>query len=169
MRSIAIPSKAIAIHSRKLLLSIHILTTVGALGAGLVLVMLGIAGLSGADPRTIYPAAHLVSAWLVAPLAVLSLATGLLLGLLTPWGLFRHWWVTIKLAITVILTGIVLFVLVPRLSAVAQTVITSGTLPTGGRALLVIDPALGSALLALNVFLAIFKPGGRLRRNNDAH
>jgi hypothetical protein len=89
MRSITLPSRARSANGRKLLLSIHVATTVSVLGTDLVLLTLGIASLGGADPRTIYPAAHLVSAWLVAPLAVLSLGTGLLLGLLTSWGVFN--------------------------------------------------------------------------------
>ncbi len=107
---------------RKLLLTVHVVATVSVLGTDLVLLALGLSSLGGADPRTIYPAAHLVGARLVAPLAVLALGTGLLLGVLTPWGLFRYWWVTIKLAITAVLTGVVLFVLVPRLGAAADAV-----------------------------------------------
>ena len=163
MRVTAIPSKTTSLHSRKLLLSLHIISTVSVLGTELVLLTLGIASLSGADPRTIYPAAHLVSLWLAAPLALLSLGSGVLLGLLTPWGLFRFWWVTIKLVITAGLTLVVLFVIVPRLSTVAASVSASGTLPIGERLPLVIAPLLASVLLVLNVFLAIFKPGGRLR------
>ena len=69
---------------RKLLLKVHMAATVSVLGMDLVLLALGIAGMGGADPRTIYPAAYLVSARLVAPLAILSLGTGLLLAVLTP-------------------------------------------------------------------------------------
>lgn len=150
---------------RKLLLSIHVATTVSILGTALVLLTLGIANLGGADPRTIYPAASLVDTWLVAPLAALSLGTGLLLGLLTPWGVFRYWWVMIKLAVTSILTLLVLFVLIPRLGMVAALVTQSdaGPLPIGQRVLLVIAPVLASSLLLLNVGLAMFKPGRRLR------
>jgi len=170
MRSIAIPSKTVSLHSRKLLLSLHIVTTVSILGTDLVLLTLGIAGLGGADPRTIYPAAHLVSAWVVAPLALLALGTGLLLGVLTPWGLFRYWWVTIKLAITVLFVPVVLFILVPRLGTLASTVTTSasGALPIGQRVPLVLVPALASSLLVLNVLLAIFKPGGRRKARATA-
>jgi hypothetical protein len=150
---------------RKLLLTVHVVATVSVLGADLVLLLLGLSSLSGADPRTIYPAAHLVGARLVAPLAVLSLSTGLPLGILTPWGLFKYWWVTIKLAITTVLTGVVLFVLVPRLGAAADAV--SGPAPSlstsAERLPLVIAPALASTLLLLMVALAIFKPGWRLR------
>lgn len=54
----------------RLLLILHVAVAVGLLGAALVLVALGLAGLRGADPRTVYPAAHLVDAWVVTPLAV---------------------------------------------------------------------------------------------------
>jgi hypothetical protein len=70
--------------------------------------------LCSADRRTIYPIAHLVAAQLIAPLAVLALGTGVLLGILTPRGLLQYWWVTIKLALTAVLTAAVAFVLVPR-------------------------------------------------------
>jgi hypothetical protein len=156
---------------RKLLLTVHVIATVSVLGADLVLLVLGLSSLGGADPRTIYPAAHLVGARLVMPLAVLSLGTGLLLGVLTPWGLFKYWWVTIKLAITTILTGLVIFVLVPGLGAAADAV--TGPVPRlltdAQRLPLAVAPAVASTLLAVAVVLAIFKPGWRLRfRTSDA-
>ncbi len=170
MQSLKRSSLTLSASWRKLLLSLHVATTVSILGTDLVLLTLGIASLGGANPRTIYPAAHLASAWLVAPLAVLSLGTGLLLGLLTQWGVFRYWWVTIKLVITIVLTAIVLFVLVPRLGIVAAEVTASdpGPLSEGSRLPLVIAPALASSLLLLNVVLAIFKPGRRLRARATA-
>ncbi len=70
---------------RKLLLTVHVLTTVGLFGADLVLLTLGITSLLEAEPRTIYPAAATVGRALLGPLAVASLATGLLLGVLTQW------------------------------------------------------------------------------------
>jgi hypothetical protein len=165
MQSLKLPSLTHSSPWRKLRLRLHVATTVSILGTDLVLLTLGIANLGGADPRTIYPAASLVDTWLVAPLAVLSLGTGLLLGSLTPWGVFRYWWVMIKLAITSVFTALVLFVLIPRLGMVAASVTISdaGPLSIGQRVLLVIAPALASSLLLLNVVLAIFKPGRRLR------
>ena len=70
--------------------------------------------------RAVYPAAALVGQMLVAPLAIAWLGTGVALALLTPWGLRRYWWTTIKLTITVVLTVVVLLVLVPRLGAAAD-------------------------------------------------
>jgi hypothetical protein len=146
---------------RKLLLTVHVGTTVSVLGADLVLLMLGIAGLGGADPRTIYPAAHLISGRVAAPLAVIALCTSLLLGVLTPWGLLTYWWV----AITTVLTAVVLFVLVPRLGLTADTVSgpASRLLSSAERLPLVLAPAVASTLLVVNVALAIFKPGWRVR------
>jgi hypothetical protein len=54
-------------RGRNLLLTVHLVATVSVLGTDLVLLALGVAGLRGADPRTVYPAAHLVGQWLVAP------------------------------------------------------------------------------------------------------
>lgn len=158
-------STSISAPWRKALLTLHIATTVSVLGTDLVLLMLGIAGLSGSDPETVYHAAHLVGMWLTAPLAVLSLTTGLLLATLTGWGLLRYWWVAIKLAITATLTGLVLFVLLPALEAAADTATgpDPSSLTDSERLPLLIAPAVASALLALNVSLAVFKPGWRLR------
>lgn len=149
---------------RKPLLALHVAATVSVLGADLVLLVLGAAGVRGAAPATIYPALHLVGSWLVAPLAVVSLATGLLLGALTPWGVFRYWWVAIKLAITAALTAVVLFVLLPGLAHAASAAIGAAPPLTDAQRLrIAIAPAVASTLLVLNVVLAVYKPGWRLR------
>src|SRR5262245_18568166 len=164
---IGMQSRTLSALWRKLLLTVHIVATVSVLGTDLVLLLLGLASLGGTDSRAIYPAAYLVAARLVAPLAVLSLGTGLLLGVLTPWGLFRYWWVTIKLAITTVLTAVVLFVLVPRLGAAANTVTgpASQLLTSAERLPLAIAPAAVSTLLLLAIVLAVFKPGRRVRQS----
>jgi hypothetical protein len=163
------PSVTLPQPWRNSLLSLHVAASVSVLGADLVLLALGVAGLGGADPLTIYPAARLVAVWLITPLAVLTLGTGLLLGLLTPWGLFTYWWVTIKLAIVLVLTGAVLFVLVPALGATAEAV--GGPAPeplaAGRRLPLVVAPAVASTLLAVALVLAVFKPGWRLRSREE--
>ena len=149
---------------RNLLLTVHVLATVGVFGADLVLLVLGAASVFGADPRTVYPAAHLIGEILVQPLALVSLGTGVALALLTPWGLFRYWWTAIKLAITTALTIVVLLVLVPRLGAAADVAAIAGPQPLRAeRVPLMLAPAFGSSLLALNVALAVYKPRWRLR------
>lgn len=151
---------------RKLVLATHIAVSVGALGADLVLLMLLLTGFSGADPLTVYPAARLVGAWLIAPLAVATLVSGVLLGAFTPWGLFRYWWVAIKLAIVLALVTAVFLVLVPGLGAIAEAVAgaTPRPLADGERLRLVIGPLTASVLLIVALLLGVFKPGWRLGR-----
>ncbi len=151
-------------RSRNVLLSAHIAATVSALGADLTILVLGLTGLSGSDSQTIYPAMFIIGSSILAPLAVVSLATGVLLALLTRWGLFRYWWVAIKLAITALLTILVLLVLVPRLGAAAQAVELGAGLTDADRLQLIVAPMIGSTLLITTVALAVFKPPWRLRR-----
>lgn len=150
---------------RKLLLSVHVIVSVGLLGSDAAVLLLCIAGARGSDPRTIYPAASLIASGLLVPLALLALATGIILGLLTPWGIVRYWWVAISLALTV--AGIVLgtLVLVPTLGAAADAAIAV----PGAQALsvdrlgLVKDTSAASVVLIVTVLLSIYKPFGRLR------
>lgn len=142
------------------LLILHTLATVGVFGADLVLLMLGFSAVFGADPHTIYCAAHLIASNVVPPLALASVLTGVLLAQLTGWGLFRYWWVTLKLAITLVLTLLVLTVLVPRLGAAAA----DPSFTTAERLPLAVAPALATVFLIVNVALAVYKPGWRVRR-----
>jgi uncharacterized membrane protein len=109
---------------------------------------------------------------LLAPLTLVALGTGVLLGLLTQWGLLRYWWVTIKLALTAILTGVILFVLVPKLGVAADAAAALNSRPftDAERLPLVVAPAAGDTFLILIVGLAIYKPPWRLRyRLNGRH
>jgi hypothetical protein len=153
----------VAARRRTLLRTAHVLAIAGLLGADLALLALAVAGARGADAATVYPAARVIATWLAAPLATASLGTGALAGLLTPWGLLRHRWVTVKLGITVLLTGVLLLVLVPAVSRAADIATGPGPqlLTEGQRRRLVVGPAVAAALLTLNVALGIYKPGGR--------
>jgi hypothetical protein len=147
---------------RKLLLTVHVLATVGLFGVDLGLLVLGTSSLAGADPLSTYPAAHLMSEVVIQPLAVVSLVTGIALARLSGWGLLRYWWTAIKLAITLALTAVVVLVLVPRLGAAAAA---PGGAAAPERLPLVLAPAIASSLLVLNVLLAIYKPRWRLRNS----
>jgi hypothetical protein len=59
-----------------------------------------------------------VDGWyVIAPLAVSALLTGLVISLGTPWGLFRHYWVLISLGLTTLAT----FVLLLHMPSVSST------------------------------------------------
>ncbi|MGH8870636.1 MAG: hypothetical protein ACRDWS_01505 [Acidimicrobiia bacterium] len=149
---------------RKLLFAAHLIVAVGLIGADAVLISLTIAGFRGADPVTVYPAAHRVASTVLVPLAWLALATGLLQGLATRWGLLRHWWVTIKLTLTAVLVGLATFLLRPSLGEAASTALTGAPLSSGAQLRLVLIPTAAVSVLILIVSLAVYKPLGRLPR-----
>jgi hypothetical protein len=97
--------------ARNLLLTVHVLATVGLFGADLGLLVLGTSSVASADPRSIYPATHLIGEIVVQPLAIVSVVTGVVLARVSSWGLLRYWWTAIKLATTLALTAVVLLVL----------------------------------------------------------
>lgn len=96
---------------RRLTVTTHVTSLVGWVGAVLVFMALAGIGLTSGDDRVVRGAYLLMApaAWLVlVPLAHASLLSGLLLSLGTAWGLFRHYWVALKLAITAFATVILL-------------------------------------------------------------
>ena len=149
---------------RKPLLTAHVVTSVGLLGTDAAVVLLAA---HGSDPA-VYPAAHLVVSTLLVPLALASLITGVALGLLTPWGLFRHWWVTLKLALTTAGAVLALVVLSPTVAALAATA-RVGVVPAAtDRLELVRDAGAASLVLLVTVVLSVYKPFGRLRAEDDS-
>jgi hypothetical protein len=96
---------------RRLTYTTHITSSVGWIGAVLVFLALAVIAMISQDERTVR-GAYLVmapAAWFVlVPLAHASLLSGIALSLGTAWGLFRHYWVVLKLLITVFATVILL-------------------------------------------------------------
>src|SRR5687768_8694910 len=90
-------------RARKVALTAHVVASVGWIGAALVFLGLSVIGLRSDDPQTvrgIYLVMEPAAGLILLPLAFASLITGIVQSLITPWGLFRHYWVVWKLAIT---------------------------------------------------------------------
>jgi uncharacterized membrane protein len=97
--------------TRKLVLTTHIVSSVGWLGAVLAVLALAIVGTTSDDTRSIrgvYVAMELTAWSVLVPLSLSSLLSGIVQSLGTKWGLFRHYWVVIKLAITLLATVVLL-------------------------------------------------------------
>ena len=96
---------------RRVTFTTHITSSVGWVGAAMAFLALAVIGVTSEDERTVR-GAYLVmapAAWFVlVPLAHASLLSGIALSLGTTWGLFRHYWVVLKLGITVFATVILL-------------------------------------------------------------
>ncbi|MFG1808287.1 DUF2269 domain-containing protein [Streptomyces sp. NPDC049040] len=151
---------------RRALRAAHVTVSVGLLGSDAAVLVLTSAGWFGSAPISVYPAALLIGQWLLLPLAVLALATGVALGLLTPWGLLRHWWVVLSLAITGGGTLLAAVVLVPGLDAAASAV--SARQPVADATGLVRDAGAACCVLIATVVLSFVKPFGPVRRSPAA-
>lgn len=89
---------------RKCALTVHIILSVGWLGAVVGFLALAIASLASKDIATVRatsPAMELTVWWVIVPFAFASLFSGLVSSLFTPWGLFRYYWVLAKFLINV--------------------------------------------------------------------
>jgi len=149
---------------RRLALTLHIVASIGLLGAIAAFLSLVIAGVTGQDDglgRGAYLALPLIAETVVAPLALASLATGIVQALGTPWGLIRHYWVLIKLLVTVFATAVLL--------AKLPLIVQAGHLAVEGASnadlrpiglQLVVHAAGGLAVLLIPAVLSVYKPRG---------
>ena len=89
---------------RKLALIAHVTFSVGWLGAVAAFLSLAIAGLTSQDAQLVRSAdlaMDLTACFVIVPLCFASFVTGIVSSLGTPWDLFRHYWVLVKLLITI--------------------------------------------------------------------
>jgi hypothetical protein len=151
---------------RQLALTAHVTSSVGWLGAVIAFLGLAVVGITHSDAETVR-AAYLVmepAAWFVlVPLAIASLVTGIVQGWLTTWGVFQHYWVVFKLLITIVAT-IVLLIYMQTFEVMADVAADKSA---GLGAVRNPSPVLhGTAALALLLAataLAVFKPRGLTR------
>ncbi len=155
---------------RKGLLTAHILTAVSWIGVDIVLLVLALTALTSTDPRTVaasYVAIGAFTVVLLVPAGVLTLATGLLLGAGTRWGIVRYWWLTVKLVITVVLTTLVILLLRPRVAEVASLSEGAGAAGLSRDQLgnlpvdLLFPPIVSIVALIAATVLAVYKPWGK--------
>lgn len=154
--------------ARKLNLTAHVTSSLGWFGAVAAFLVLGIAGVRSSDGETVravYVSMNLIGRWMIVPLSLLALTTGLIQSLGTPWGLFRYYWVTMKFALTIAATALLLLHQFTAVEAAAARVTSSpvNTLPALGELgpQLVADAGFALVVLLTIAILSVFKPWGR--------
>ena len=161
---------------RKLNLTTHVTSSVGWLGAVAAFLVLSIAGLASRNAevvRSSYVAMNLIGQFIIVPLSIASLMTGLVQSLGTHWGLFRHYWVATKFVLT---TGATILLLLHQFTAVsgaAQRVsaTAAGAMPQIGKLgpQLVGDASLAVLTLLVTTTLSVYKPWGKTRYGRREH
>jgi hypothetical protein len=150
---------------RRLALTVHVTASVGWLGGVCAALALAVVVLTSADAERIgaaYVALELIAWFVLVPLAIASLVSGLVQSLGTAWGLFRHYWVVAKLLMNVVAT-VILLVYTRTLGSLADM---AEAAPPGADLSSLRDPSpavhAGAALLLLLLAtaLAVHKPYG---------
>lgn len=94
---------------RGLALTAHLAVSVGWIGGVASYLALAVAAWTNGDAGTVrasWIGMELIGWYVLVPLALTTLATGLLLSLGTRWGVFRHYWVTVSLLLTVVAAAV---------------------------------------------------------------
>ncbi len=149
---------------RRFALTAHVVSSVGWLGAVAVFLALAVAGLFSNDAqmaRASYLVMETITWFVIVPLCLASVLTGVASSVGTTLGLFRHYWIVVKLVITIPATA-ALFVHIRPIAAVSQ--IASERPPSTADLALQIQmlAAAAAALLVLLVatVVSVYKPRG---------
>ncbi|MEV8317904.1 DUF2269 domain-containing protein [Streptomyces sp. NPDC059900] len=151
--------------ARRATLVVHVTAAAGWLGLTLGLLALAVAAITTGSAATTEAAARsmkLFADWLVLPLALLTLLSGLLLSLGTPWGLARHRWVYVKFWLTLATTAASAFALRPGLNDTVAAVSAGSPVadPTG----LIAGPVVSLSAYLFMTVISLLKPWGLTRR-----
>lgn len=132
--------------ARKLLVWLHVVTSTGWMCMALALFVVVNHAL---ESPAAFDVALLIDVQVLQFMATTSAFSGLMLSGLTPWGLFRHWWVAVKTVVTFTQLYVGIFVLSPNLH------------PGGSPTLTRVGSLLMASALAFQVWLSVAKPFGR--------
>ncbi|TQN43102.1 hypothetical protein FHU33_2526 [Blastococcus colisei] len=148
---------------RKAILITHVTTSVGWLGAALAYIALDVTAVVSTDVervRSAYLAMDVIISYAIVPLALASVLVGIVNALGTSWGLFRHYWVLVKLLLTLVATTILLLE-AQTIRSLAEAA-GSGADPHGFPGSLPHSVG-GVMVLFLITVLSIYKPRGLTR------
>ena len=152
---------------RKFALAAHIALSVGWIGAVAGYIALDVTAATGQDARTlrgVYLAMEVIAWYVIVPLALAALLTGLVMSLGTRWGLFRYYWVLISLLLTIFAT----VVLLVETQTISDYAVVASDPATSGEELRALGSTLvhsvgGTIVLLVIVVLNVYKPRGMTR------
>lgn len=162
--------------TRRAVMVLHAICGIGWMGVDIAVFILLMTARTTTDPALVvsgFNAIRMVVPIAVPPLSLGMLATGLLLGLGTRWGLVRYWWVLVKLVLALIMVVLVFLSLVPGVNSIA-VLSTTGVSADALRASLgsipdqlLYPPVVSFLMLGTAAILSIFKPWRRTPWRRD--
>ncbi|MFI7065158.1 DUF2269 domain-containing protein [Kribbella sp. NPDC050124] len=154
---------------RKFVLTTHVTSSVGWLGGVATVLALAVIALTSNDAtvvRACYISMEMIGWWILVPLSVVSLISGVVQALGSAWGLLRHYWVLVKFVMNVAATGVLLLYMqtlgylaaLGRDSSLSAVELLSTRDPSP-----VVHGVAAVALLLVAVVLSVYKPRGVTR------
>ena len=158
-------------RTRKSILVVHIASAGAWIGIDVVMAVVIFTALLGDDATRAlcYQALELFAGWPLVVAGLVCLASGVVLGLGTAYGLVRYWWVVIKLVINIVFVALVPVALRPEVLEMAEqgrrfAAGLPATLAVGD---LIYPPIVSPSGLLVATILAVFKPWGLIRKRRD--
>jgi hypothetical protein len=150
---------------RKLVLSVHVCSSVGWFGAVAGFLALSWVGLASVDTervRAVSISMEILAVWIILPACLASLVSGVVQSLGTPWGLLRYHWTLAKLAITALSTVLLLVHMRPIhfLAGMAASGLPGVADLRDVRSQLTVAATLAEVALVGATLLSVYKPKG---------
>lgn len=152
-----------------MVLTVHILGAGAWIGIDVVLGVLVFTALLTTNTETealCYRVLELFAVWPLLTAGIVTLLSGVVLGLGTRYGLVRYRWVAMKLVLNVVLVALIVAALRPGLAEAAAygEQLAAGVRRRAEVGSLAFPPVVSGVALVTATILSVFKPWGRLRR-----
>lgn len=152
----------ITLQQRRILLLLHILFAAIMLGGQAAFIILGLTASVTDNPDTLqacYTVMHLLSHTSVRVSTIATAITGIMLSMLTSWGLFRYYWIIAKEALTLLSLAIGLV----GIYEWTLRGLDHGSL-TVHHTWLLVGVGLNTVSIVIMYILSVWKPGGKRKR-----
>lgn len=155
-------------RARKTVLVVHIGSAGAWVGVDVAMAVVVFTAVISDDDRTralCYQALKLFAVWPLFVVGLLCVASGVILGAGSRYGLVRYWWVATKLAVSILLVSLVPLALRPGLDGLSDLGrdLAAGHPVTASVGDMIYPPIVSPAALLFALVLAVFKPWGRIR------
>jgi len=152
---------------RKFGLTAHITFSIGWFGAVVGFLILAISGLISQKPQMVtanYLTMELIGWFVIIPFCLGALLTGIFQSLGTDWGLLKHYWIVVKLVLTVVAT-LVLFLHMQPVSYLADIASKKELSYSEFRSMriqLIADACAALFVLLVAITISVYKPWGKI-------
>ncbi|GAA1869734.1 membrane protein [Pseudonocardia ailaonensis] len=156
----------VPVAARRSMLTLHVVSTAAWLGLDVALgVLVFVPMANPALTAACYQVLPLLF-WPVLTAGLLALLSGVGIGVMTRWGLVRHWWVAAKLVMNLLLLVLIALLLHPALTDAGEfgRALATGTPTTVEVPRIFMPPVVSTTVLLVATVLSVWKPKGRVSR-----